>query len=60
MEYKLNNTLNENEDIRLECTKYKAELERLQELYGQRIQELESELERERLNFDDTTNLYNE
>lgn len=60
MEYKLNNTLNQNEDMKLECGKYRAELERLQELYGKKIEELEMELDRERMNFDETTTLYNE
>lgn len=60
MEYKLNNTLNQNEDVKMECQKYRAELERLQDVYGKKIEDLEMELESERMKFDDTTASYDE
>lgn len=43
-EFKINNLLHQNQDLAMENEKLKHELGRLEELYGSRINELETQL----------------
>lgn len=59
LEFKNNNILHQNEDLTIENDKLRAEIERMEGLYGTRIAELEAELEDETKHFDETTSQYN-
>lgn len=59
LEFKINSLLHQNQDISVENDRLKHELARLEELYGGKIHELESQLEMEGRNFEETTMQYN-
>lgn len=59
-EFKINNLLHQNQDLAVSNDRLKNELGRLEELYGSRIHELETQLNMETKNFEETTLQYNE
>ncbi len=59
LEFKINNLLHQNQDLAVENDHLKHELARLEELYGSKIHELESQLAMETKNFEETTLQYN-
>lgn len=59
-EFKINNLLHQNQDLASENDKLKHELARLEELYGGKIHELETQLQMETQNFEETTLQYNQ
>lgn len=52
--------LHQNQDLAVNNDRLKHELARLEELYGGRIHELETQLNMETKNFEETTLQYNE
>lgn len=58
-EFKINNLLHQNQDLAIENEKLKHELARLEELYGSKIHELETQLNMQTKNFEETTIQYN-
>lgn len=59
LEFKVNNLLHQNQDLAVDNDRLKHELGRLEELYGSKINELETQLAMESKNFDETTMQYN-
>ena len=59
MEFRVNNLLHQNQDVLVENERLRNELARLEEVYGGKVHELESQLAMESRNFDDVTSQYN-
>lgn len=59
LEFKINNLLHQNQDLSVDNDHLKHELARLEELYGSKIHDLETELAMETKNFEETTIQYN-
>ena len=59
LEFKVNNLLHQNQDVIVENERLRNELARLEDLYGGKIHELESQLAMETRNYDDMTTQYN-
>ena len=59
MEFRINNLLHQNQDVLVENERLRNELARLEEVYGGKVHELESQLSMESRNFDDVTAQYN-
>lgn len=59
-EFKINNLLHQNQDLNMSNERLKHDLSRLEEVYGGRIHELETQLNMETKNFEETTLQYNE
>lgn len=59
MEFRINNLLHQNQDVMVENERLRSELARLEEVYGGKVHELESQLTMESRNFDDVTSQYN-
>lgn len=58
-EFKINNLLHQNQDVIVENERLRNELARLEDLYGGKIHELETQLSLETRNYEDMTNQYN-
>ena len=59
MEFQINNLLHQNKDLLMEKDKLKNELMRLENVYGNKVYELESQLEMESRRFDEVASQYN-
>ena len=59
MEFRINNLLHQNQDVLVENERLRSELARLEEVYGGKVHELESQLAMEGRNFDEVTSQYN-